>query len=129
MTSTIVTSTMCINMASNTTGFVLDVNGPSQSAVLYSNVTTASITPTYFGVFHDITSTGPTITITLTNVPPNTANIGKYVVFRNNTATTTLTYTFTSATINNNGGSSSVTCASKQSVTLMVATATAYTIF
>jgi hypothetical protein len=116
-------------MPSNTIGFVLDVNGPSQSAVLYSNVTTASITPRYFGVFHDITSTGPTITITLTNVPANTGNIGKYVVFRNNTAATTLTYTFTSASIPSNAGGSSVTCAAKQSVTLMVATATTYTLF
>ena len=105
------------------TGFVLDVNGPSQSAVLYSNVTAnATITPAYFGTFYNITA-GTTYTIAL-NASPGTSNIGKYNVFRNNTGAS-LSFTVTGGS----GVTSPVACADKQSITLMVATATTYALF
>lgn len=110
-------------MASNTTGFVLDVNGPSQSAVLYSNVTAnATITPAYYGTFYNITA-GTTFTIALA-ASPGASNIGKYNVFRNNTGAA-LSFTITGGS----GITSPVACADKQSVTTMVATATTYALF
>jgi hypothetical protein len=114
---------MCINMASNTTGFVLDVNGPSQSAVLYSNVTAnATITPAYFGTFYNITA-GTTYTIALT-ASPGASNIGKYNVFRNNTSAA-----LSIIVTNGSGITSPVACARFQSITIMVATASTYALF
>ena len=117
-------------MPSNTTGFVLDVNGPSQSAVLYSNITAnATITPAYYGTFYNITA-GTTYTIALA-ASPGASNIGKYNVFRNNTGAA-LSFIVTmggAAGVSANGIISPVACADKQSITTMVATASAYALF
>jgi hypothetical protein len=116
-------SSMCINMPFNTSGFVLDVNGPSQSAVLYSNVAAnTTITPAYYGTFYNITA-GTTYTIALA-ATPGASNIGKYNVFRNNTGAA-LSFTITGGS----GITSPVACADKQSITTMVATSNAYALF
>jgi hypothetical protein len=116
-------SSMCINMPFNTSGFVLDVNGPSQSAVLYSSITAnATIIPAYYGTFYNITA-GTEYTIGLAS-NPGAPNIGKYNVFRNNTGAA-LSFSITGGS----GITSPVACADKQSITTMVATSNTYALF
>jgi hypothetical protein len=114
-----------VNGTSIYTGFSLDVNGPSQSAVYYSTMTTGgtlTITPSNFGVFYNITTSG-TYTIALAATQPS-SNIGKYNVFRNNT-TGALSIAITGGT----GITSPVTCISQQSITFLVATTNSYALF
>ena len=107
------------------TGYALDVNGPSQSAIFYSAITsggTATITPTNFGVFYNITVTG-TYTLSFSASQPS-SNIGKYVCFRNNTGGT-LSLTLTGVS----GIASPLSLLNAQSATIVVATTSTYALF
>jgi hypothetical protein len=106
-----------------TSGYALDVNGPLQAAVLYSNVTAAgTITPAYFGVHYNITTNGSyTVALAATQA---SSNIGKYNVFRNNSGSA-FSITITGGT----GITSPIMVANAQSVTFMVATTGSYALF
>jgi hypothetical protein len=107
------------------TGYALDVNGPSQSAIFYSAITsggTTTITPSNFGVFYNITVTG-TYTLAFSASQPS-SNIGKYVCFRNNTGGT-LSLTLTGVS----GIASPLSLANAQSATIVVATTSTYALF
>jgi hypothetical protein len=123
-TSTIITTGyVSISTATVTVPYVLDVNGPMQAAVNYSNVASAgTITPAYFGTFYNMTGAG-NYTVALSASQP-LSNIGKYNVFRNNTGSA-FNITITGGT----GIISPLTVANAQSVTFMVATTTSYALF
>jgi hypothetical protein len=106
-------------------GYALDVNGPSQSAIFYTAITsggTTTITPSNFGVFYNITVTG-TYTLSFSASQPS-SNIGKYVCFRNNTGGA-LSLTLTGVS----GIASPLSLANAQSATIVVATTSTYALF
>jgi hypothetical protein len=123
----ILTSSIGVNNTQNAANFSLDVNGPSQSAIYYSSLTTGgtltiTMNTTTFGIFYNIGTAG-TYTVNLPSTQP-ASNIGKYNVLRNNTGSA-LTITVTGSS----GITSPVTCASLQSVTFIVATTSTYALF
>jgi hypothetical protein len=109
------------------TGFIVDINGPTQSATYYSSVNAnpGTFTPSGYGVFYDFTvGTTPTPTIILN--PNPIINKGKYNVFRNNTGNL-----FTiNVTLNDVVGiTATVSVANQQGVTFMVADTNRYALF
>ena len=108
-----------------TPGYQLDVNGVIQGAVYYSTITVggiATVTPNNFGIFYNITTSG-TYTLAF-SASQASSNIGKYVVFRNNSGVT-LSLALTGVS----GITSPVTLSNAQSATIMVATTTTYALF
>jgi hypothetical protein len=107
------------------TAYSLDVNGVIQGAVYYSTITVggiATVTPNNFGIFYNITTSG-TYTLAF-SASQASSNIGKYVVFRNNSGVT-LSLALTGVS----GITSPVTLSNAQSATIMVATTTTYALF
>ena len=121
---------------------MLDVNGPSRGAIYYSSVTTAGATiiaSSNFGTYYDILGGSATYNIALSN-PMNASNIGKYYVFRNNTANNIIlqptsvsggSYPSFTGIISGGGGTQGGTfqVSTTQSVTFVVATTTTYALF
>jgi hypothetical protein len=131
-----------ITLAINTGGtlptppFIVDINGPTQSATYYSSVVgnIPSFTPSGFGVFYDFedTITVPTTIITL--LGKQSSDTGKYNVFRNNTGRPfTITVTLNGVTrlsgVLLNGNTGTVQVANNQGVTFMVAGESKYALF
>jgi hypothetical protein len=107
------------------TAYSLDVNGVIQGAVYYSTITVggiATVTPNNCGIFYNITTSG-TYTLAF-SASQASSNIGKYVVFRNNSGVT-LSLALTGVS----GITSPVTLSNAQSATIMVATTTTYALF
>jgi hypothetical protein len=108
-----------------TPGYTLDVNGVIQGAVYYSTITVggiATVTPNNFGIFYNITTSG-TYTLAF-SASQASSNIGKYVVFRNNSGVT-LSLALTGVS----GITSPITLSNAQSATVVVATTSTYALF
>jgi hypothetical protein len=121
-------NTVPVNVAtiSASQPFKMDVNGTSRGAIYYSTMTTGGTltitTNNNYGVYYNITATG-TYTIQV-EATQQTSNIGKYYLFRNNTAVS-LSVTLTNAT----GITSPITIVSNSSATIVVAGVTSYALF
>jgi len=114
-----------VGVNTNVPSYTLDVNGVIQGAVYYSTITVggiATVTPNNFGIFYNITTSG-TYTLAF-SASQASSNIGKYVVFRNNSGVT-LSLALTGVS----GITSPVTLSNAQSATIMVATTTTYALF
>jgi len=120
-----VSGTLGVNTTTTYPGYTMDINGPTQSAVYYSSITTGgtlTITPANFGTFYNITAAG-IYTLAFSASQPS-SNIGKYNCFRNNSGGS-LSFTLTGVS----GITSPLTIANAQSATFVVATISTYALF